>query len=140
MLDMHMLDRVGTLIARPLSGPTRPPSRPGTEVAFHLGGRYLVRYLMASQVGEFSNGSARETYVTPTAFAPEETLIWLNLPLPTAPRTHALLLRPEKIDEIIGPLYVGFSSGVQYILPSGFPKDAIVVPGAPGAGWEIVVS
>lgn len=140
MLDMEMLDRRSVPIARPLSGSGKPSSRPGLEVAVHLGGRYLLRYLMADQVEEFSGGSTRETYVTTTAYSPEDAVMWLNLPDPTQPRSYVLLLKPDEIDEIIGPMYVGFASGIQYILPHGFPKDAIVVSGAPGAAWAHVVS
>jgi hypothetical protein len=77
--------------------------------------------------------------VTPTPYRPEETLAWLVLPPSSGPRTYALILDPRFISAIQGPMLVAASRGIQYILVDGFPREAIVVPGAPDAAWEVVV-
>ena len=62
------------------------------QVADEIGGRYLLRYLLPHQVGQFSNGSAETHYVTPTPYAPEETVHYLALPEPDQPRSYAPVL------------------------------------------------
>ena len=141
-LDAHFLEEArGVAILAPLiPDATLPSGRPGQEVADELAGRLLVRYLRTEQVPLFIGGSDRETYVTPTPYTPTEAVTWLNLPDPLDPRTHLLFLNPAKIRLIIGPLWVSRARGIQYILPHGFPQDAIVVPGAPGAAWATTVT
>lgn len=80
--------------------------RPGTDIAEELAGRKLLRYLTPEQVGLFLDGTDRSTYVTPTPYAPEETISWLFLTSPRVPRTHVLLLDPAKIPLIQGPMWV----------------------------------
>jgi hypothetical protein len=87
----------------------------------------------------FQNGTDLPTYVTPTPYAPEETISWLFLPSARVPRTHVLLLDPAKIPLIQGPMWVAAGAGIQYVLPQGFPAQAIIVPGARGARWELEV-
>lgn len=115
------------------------PLRTGVEVARELGGRKLIRYMHAGQVGRFRQGSSDLTYTTPTPYSPEEASSWLVLPAPTLLRTHALILEPTLIPWIQGPQWVAMGSGIQYLLPQGFPAAAIIVPGAHDAQWEIVV-
>ena len=38
-----------------------------------------------------------------------------------------------------GTMVAAFASAIQYVLPYGFPPEAIVVAGAPGEQWEHVV-
>ncbi len=120
----------------PLAGLTR---RSGTQVADEIGGRYLLRYLLPHQVGTYTVGSGATHYVTPTPYAPEETVPFLALPRPTVPRPYALVLDPRQVDYIWGPQWVRGAPGIQYVLLQGFPARAIVVPGTPGAAWEIQV-
>ena len=115
------------------------PVRAGTSVAEELGGRKLLRYLTAVQFGQFRNGSDAEAYVTPTPYTSDEAGTWLVLPIPWIRREHVLVLDPARIPRIQGPMLVAGARGVQYILPEGFPAEAIVVPGAPGVHWEIEV-
>lgn len=136
--EQHLLER-GATIWPSLDCAGRPPTRGGDEVAAELGPRKLLRYMLPEQVGRFSGGSDEETYATLTPYAPEETLAWLVLPAASRPRTHALILDPALIPAVQGPLRVAGGRGIQYILPRGFPAAAIIVPGAPGARWEIVV-
>lgn len=140
-LDAHFIEEVRGVTIMPAHrlGAPLPPARPGTDVAEELAGRLLVRYLTTLQVGAFTNGSAGRTYVSPTPYSEEEAVGWLLLPAPLEPRTHLLLLKPEKIPWIIGPLWVAQGWSIQYILPDGFAADEIVVPGAPGANWELEV-
>ncbi len=106
----------------------------GQEVSNELGKRYLLRYLLPSQVGLFRNGSDKRHCVTPTPYAPEETISWLALPSPTLPRTYVLVLAPDRIDSILGPRWIRLGKGIEYILPGGFRSDALALP------WEILVT
>lgn len=115
------------------------PVRSGRDVALELHGRLFVRYLVPAQAGRFRNGSTDECYVTPTPYTPEEAVSWLLLPAARVPRDLALLLNPEDIPEVIGPVWVARGRGIQYILPGGFPESAILVPGTTGH-WEVTVA
>ncbi len=110
----------------------------GRQVAEEIGGRYLLRYVLPEQVGRFASGSDIQHYVTPTPYAPEETISYLALPVPRQPRTHVLVLDPARIEYICGPQRIAGAPGIQYILPVGFSQDAIVGAGA-GAHWELEV-
>ena len=139
MLDLEMLSRRGVRVGEPDDGANRPAPRPGMEIAQELAGRLLIRYLMPSQIGQFIDGSDRETFTTPTPYTAIEAIRWLNLPFANVPRAHGLTLDPRKVNWIIGPMYAVFGGGIQYILPEGFNRDAIVTSGAPTGGWEFVV-
>lgn len=106
----------------------------GVEVAQHLGDRLLLRYIVPAQIGAFTSGDPGSHYVTPTPYAPADAIIWLALPAPGIPREHALVLRPELIDLILGPRTVRWGGGIEYILPRGFPQAALHFP------WEIRIS
>ncbi|MGD9712701.1 MAG: hypothetical protein AB7V46_11605 [Thermomicrobiales bacterium] len=141
LLDWNFLEveRRVTIAGSLDVGPEIQP-RQGTLIAEELAGRKLLRYLTPDQVGLFLAGTNRLTYVTPTPYAPEEMISWLFLPSPRIARTHVLLLDPAKIPLIQGPMWVAAGSGIQYVLPHGFPADAIIVPGAGAeARWELEV-
>jgi hypothetical protein len=139
-LDYDMLTANGAVILPELVATSAPlPQRPGAEVARELGGRKLLRYLTDAQLGRFRDGTTRQTFVTPTPYTPEEASHWLVLPDPWIPRRHILILDPARIPWIQGAVWVAATNGLQYILPQGFPADAIIVPGAPGARWEVEV-
>jgi hypothetical protein len=110
------------------------PEWTGLEVAEHLGGRLLLRYVVPAQVGAFTAGDGAVHYVTPTPYSPEEAISWLALPAPGVPREHALVLKPEEIDLIRGPRIVRWGGGLEYILPHGFSRDALHFP------WEVRIS
>jgi len=140
-MDAKMLLDAGTPIAPALvPGAASLPGRTGADVARELHGRPLVRFLLAKDTTRFNKGSDAETYVTPTPYTPEEAVRYLVLPGKPTPRRSALLLNPELIDEIIGPMWVATGRGIQYILPKGFPEEAIIVPGAPTGHWAIPVT
>ena len=107
--------------------------RSGEDVAAELGGRYLLRYMMAHQVGQYADGSEDRHFATPTPYAPDDVTSWLYLPRPTGKRPFVMLLNPAKIPRILGPRWVRLGNGIEYILPAGFPKEAIV------GGWEMEV-
>ncbi len=113
---------------------SRLPTRPGPDVAKELGGRYLLRYLLPHQVGDFRFGSDKRHYATPTPYAPEETVSWLYLPSPAQARCFVMLLDPSRILEIQGPRWVRLGKGIEYVLPKGFKREAIV------GGWELEVT
>jgi hypothetical protein len=140
LMDVLQLRRQGVSILAPMDVTRFPhPARPGADVARELGGRPLLRYLTPAQQGRFLDGATERTYVTPTAYSPEEAIPYLLLPVPTVPRTLALILDPARITWVIGPMWAADGRGIQYILPEGFPRDAIIVPGAPGMRWEVSV-
>jgi len=111
------------------------PNRQGAKVAGELGNRFLVRYLRATQLNEFRRGSiGRKHWVTPTAYEPDETIPWLALSPTLLAPSYALLLDPNKIPIIKGPRYVRMGAGIEYVLPNGFPANAIA-----GLPWEVNV-
>ncbi len=107
LLDQEMLElKRSVSICHRLMPDTQLPQKSGQQVANELGGRYLLRYLLSHQVGQFTVGSNHRQYVTPTAYSPEETISWLALPAPKQPRPYALLLDPARMPdtEILGPV------------------------------------
>lgn len=107
-----------------------------------LGGRYLLRYLLRSQLGTLTSGTSDTQFVTPTPYAPEETISWLTLPPASGSREWVLLLDPNQLTNVYGPRWVRLGGGVEYILASGFSAEAVVdaatVPKG-SARWEIEV-
>jgi hypothetical protein len=134
-LDVEMLSKHNAAIWPPNTSDAQMPDRPGPAVAGELSDRFLVRYVRTTQLGMFARGSAgRQHWVTPTAYEPDETVSWLALS-PTLPvPSHALILDAQQIAWIKGPRYVRLGSGVEYLLPYGFPGNAVV-----GPPWEVVV-
>lgn len=133
-LDIEMLLSNGTSIAAP-SVSTAMPERPGVDVALEICGRFLIRYIRPHQLGTLLGGTDNSQWVTPTPYPPEDAVRWLALPDPRDPPRHALLLDAARIRAICGPRYVRLGGGLEYLLPQGFPRDAIVDP-----AWEIEVS
>jgi hypothetical protein len=126
LLDQEQIERQSAIAPRPQAVEALP-DRTGQEVAKELGGRLLMRYLVPSQTTEFKDGSTnREHWVTPTAISPEHVVSWLALFAPRVKREHALLLDPAKIETVRGPAWIRFGQGIEYYLPKGFAKDAIV--------------
>lgn len=138
-LDAEMLLRrvtiapIGTpLAALPIVG----------NLAEQLEGRFLLRYLTADKVGTLLGGVRHRQCVTPTPYAPGETISWLALPPAPGPRTFVLLLKPEELNDVRGPRWIQFGGGIEYILDAGFSADAIadVAPAPVGtARWELEV-
>jgi hypothetical protein len=139
MDEEHLLSRGAVIWRASRAVGDRPPIRTGAEIADELAPRKLLRYLLPDQLGMFRSGSNVETFTTPTPYTPEEANAYLVLPRPVEPRPFALVLEPALIPRIQGPLQVAGGRGIQYILPDGFPAEAIIVPGSPGMRWEIVV-
>jgi hypothetical protein len=104
------------------------PARPGPDIAFELGGRYLLR----KQYRQFTTGSSSPHFVTPTPYSPTEVISWLALPTP-ARREFVLFLDAMRLSDVRGPRRVSLGGGLEYLLASGFPANAIVV------GWPVPV-
>ena|SRR5579884_2114220 len=132
-LDEEMLLSRGISIASSTTPDSMLPSKSGRAVAAELGGRLLLRYLQASQVGLYTKGSSRRHWVTPTPYAPDDTVRYLALPDPTQKREFVLWLMPEKIEEILGPRWIRGGVGIEYVLPKGFPLNSLVFT------WEVQV-
>jgi hypothetical protein len=45
-----------------------------------------------------------------------------------------MLLNPAEVDEIQGPRWVRAGSGIEYVLPNGFPSSAVLL------GWPIQIA
>ena len=135
ILDQEMLEVVRYVrIASRVTPDAALLFKPGRDIALELGGRYLLRYMLAHQVGEYAMGSTGRHFVTPTAYSPEDMISWLYLPKPTGKRPFVMLLNPAKIPIVQGPRWVRLGNGIEYILPQGFPREAVV------AGWELEVT
>jgi hypothetical protein len=135
-LDQELLEVVRGIPIAPRTTPINSPplQKTGRQVSDELGGRYLLRYLLPHQIGSHTTGSDRPHWVTPTPYAPEETVSWLALPAPAQPRTFVMLLDPSKIPDIWGPRWVKLGKGIEYYLPRGFPGSALVF------AWELRVT
>lgn len=126
VLDQEQIEATGSIGPHTVDVKSMP-DRTGAAVAAELGGRLLLRYLLDSQITEFLDGSTgRGHWVTPTAIAPSDVVDWLALFARNLPRRHALLLDPAKISIVRGPTWIRLGSGIEYYLPDGFPKDAIL--------------
>jgi hypothetical protein len=126
LLDLEQIE-AATVIAPRSQTVEGLPDRPGPEVAAELGGRFLVRYLVESQLDAFLGGSTdRAHWVTPTPIAPEAAVPWLALVAPRVPRMHVLLLDAARVDIVRGPAWIRLGQGIEYYLPTGFPQTAIV--------------
>lgn len=113
-----------------------------SDLERQLAGRLLLRYLTANKVGSLLMGTPARQFVTPTPYAPGETISWLALPPGPGPRTWVLLLKPAELKDVYGPRWVQYGGGVEYVLESGFSTDAIadVAPGPVGSSrWELEV-
>jgi len=128
-----MLERVGVTIASRTTLDKDLPIRHGYEVAQELGGRLLVRYMLRDQVRLFGAGSTNTHCVTPTPLARKDTVPVLALPVPDRGRPFAMLLNPAEVDEIQGPRWIRGGSGIEYVLPNGFPSSAVLL------GWPIQI-
>ena len=142
-LDFQMLTQRGVAVA-PASTPDQDLiqnfAKTGHQAWDELGGRFVLRYLTRSQVGTLAGGVNRLQYVTPTPFSAEETVKWLALPSPSQPREFVLLLDPRMLATLCGPRLDRLGNGLEYLLPQGFPDQAVVnVGGLPGTGWALVV-
>ena len=113
------------------------PRKNGGQVAAELGGRYLLRYLLPHQVGLYRHGSADPHCATPTPYAAADTVSWLKLPRARQDRPFVMFLDPAQISEIWGPRWVRFGKGIEYLLPRGFPQNAMVPV---GSAWEVPVT
>ena len=106
------------------------PLRSGVDVYNELGGRMLLRYVN----DPLEAGKARETYVSPTAYSIDEVAGFLALPNPKSLREHVLFLDPRKINQIKGPTWCVQGQGIEYLLPDGYDKSAII-----GVPWAVEV-
>jgi hypothetical protein len=125
LLDQERIEVAQVIAARRTAVETMP-DRGGCDVVEDLGDRHALRYLTASQVTEFVDGSTRPHWVTPTALSPEEVVPWLALYAPKLPRAHVLLLDLNEVEVVRGPAWIRLGQGIEYYLPNGFPKSAIV--------------
>jgi hypothetical protein len=132
-LDHEMLSAHGVAIAATAVPTPALARKTGRQVAGELGHRYLLRYLLPHQVGGYVGGSSEPHWVTPTPYAPEETISWLALPALRDPRPYVMLLKLGEIVDIWGPRWVRFGGGIEYFLPQGFPAAALAFP------WDLEV-
>jgi hypothetical protein len=142
MLDFMCFDRNRVQIRHYLTSTRRPTPRRGATVAREMRGRFLARYITAAQAVSMTGPTPMnsEVYATPTAYSPEEAPVWLITPGSVGTRPYVVLLDPAVLVWIIGAMLVGPAAGIQYVLPQGYPAEAIVVPGAPTGHWYLPVT
>ena len=132
VLDQEMLEIAKRVhIATRATPDALLPRKTGREVAEELGRRYLIRYLLPTQVGKLIDGTPDRQFVTPTPIAPDDTVSYLALPAPKQRRSFVLLLKPWEINEVLGPRWINLGRTIEYLLPSGFPGSAVAL------GWEL---
>lgn len=105
---------------------TNLPIVGGKDVAEMLQGRKLLKYLTQAQVGSYSNGTSAPVYTTSTPMPVEDLSDCLHLPKAGIARPYALLLEPSEIVALKGPHWVSQGTGIEFLLPGGFPSSAIV--------------
>ncbi|MFJ1709572.1 hypothetical protein [Kitasatospora sp. NPDC088346] len=110
------------------------PKKSGLDVYEEIGHRHLLRFVMAEQIGAFKDGSIQKHFTTPTPYPPDEIVDILHLPAVHRPRLWALVLDPREIPNIYGPRLVRWGHAIEYLLPDGFPEEALV------SRWEVQVS
>lgn len=133
MLDQEQIEGAGTAIESRLVDVEGMPPRSGHDVASELGGRLLIRYLTNAQVGDFDGGdTSRGHWTTPTPVGRDDVAHWLSLFAPNVERDHVLLLDPAAVPTICGPAWIRFGEGIEYYLPGGFPKTAVLDVGSIG--------
>jgi hypothetical protein len=86
--------------------------------------------LIRKQYRQFTAGSTSLHFVTPTPYSPTEVISWLALPTP-ARREFVLFLDAMYLSDVRGPRRVLLGGGLEYLLASGFPANAIIV------GWPV---
>ena len=91
-----------------------------------LFGRLLLKYFTQAQIGTYSAGVSFPVYATPTPMPVADLRDCLGLPSPTVKREWALLLDPNEVPVIKGPHWITAGQGIEFLLPGGFPAEAIV--------------
>jgi hypothetical protein len=126
--DIEALRSRGVNIANADAPERELPPRSGSEVARDLSTPYLFRYLIPDQVGKLRFGSDSIHYFTIHVLPSEEIIPTLVLPAPNAIRDHVLLLDPLRMQKrpIFGPRLIRGGPGIEYRLPQGFPREAVV--------------
>lgn len=145
LLDLEMLHRKRVRIYSYDVGWPSMRRLDGKEVAEQLGGRHLLYFLPRDRSGSLLGGTDRPKYLTPTPYPPtDEMIAWLGLPFVDVKRELALLLDPAKLTGVYGPRDVKLGDGIEYVLPGGFPADAIVEmsadPSDVPARWELLIT
>ncbi|MER6368267.1 hypothetical protein ABT255_07785 [Streptomyces mirabilis] len=131
-LDLEMLQWNIHIAKTPIAN---LPKKSGVEVYEEIGHRQLIRFLTPDQNGAFRKGSGEKHFTTPTPYPADEVIEILHLPGIDKPRLWALILDPRKIPTILGPRLVRWGFAVEYVLPDGFPQEALIE-----SLWEVRVS
>ena len=125
-LDLEMLLAQGVTVSASHVPDEDLPCKTGEEVARELAGRPLIRYLRREDVSRYVFGDENRHCATPTPYSVEDLICFLNLPDPLSARTHCLLLDPSRIPKILGPRYIAWGGGIEYILPDGFLQEDLM--------------
>lgn len=132
-LDEEMLTTSTVTIAESHGPDDNLPRKAGDQVEKEISGRYLLRYLTRREIGQYLRGNGNKHFVTPTAYSSSDCISWLALPAVNVRRTHVLLLKPSEIKEIWGPRRIKGGFGIEYLLPYGFPQQALAF------AWELEI-
>jgi len=126
-LDEEMLLNRSVHIYPPYTPVGTMPPRSGSAVASELGGRYLLRYLLRTQYQHLTAATSQLRFVTHTnpVFAKGGGLVARTADADkTAFRT---ISRSKSHSRDTGPRRVRLGGGLEYVLPKGFPTDALVL-------------
>ncbi|MEU8849044.1 hypothetical protein AB0C70_22970 [Streptomyces sp. NPDC048564] len=110
------------------------PEKSGEKASKEIGGRCALRYLRRHQVGVYSGGTTDPQWVTLTPYTPKEAVRWLALPNPLDPPGFVLFIDIASVPIVKGPGRVRLGGGIEYLLPGGFPAEAVVHP-----KWEVEI-
>lgn len=128
-MDARMLDKQVASAGTPIE---HLPVRSGVDVARELANRPLLRYVDYELVHEA--GRTAPTFVCPTPYASTDQVEYLALPRPDLTREFVILIDAAKVTKVIGPRWCDLGSGIEYVLPDGYPEQAMMAP-----GWAVKI-
>ena len=127
--DVEMILSNKTKIASQVTKDSELDQWEGKVVKKQIGSRYLLHYLPYAKLGRYDNGTDDRIFCTPTVYTRSVVIDMLALPDVGMPRPLAIVIDPAQLSNsypILGPRYVRFGMGVEYILTAGFPANAVV--------------
>jgi hypothetical protein len=140
-LDRDMLEGIGITIFHRSTPEEELPLV--DDVSQQIGHRYLLHCLVDEDATRYLDGRPSACWVTPTAYSPEDAVFHLRLPRAERPRPYVLLLNPSRLTNVHGPRLCWSGTGVEYLLTSGFSRDALIdnatTSDPRGSKWAVVV-
>jgi hypothetical protein len=124
--DIEFLQACGISIAPSNHPIERLPEMSGWEF-WNRTHHHLFKYLTAGTLHLFNQGSKIPEWVAMSWYSSsKEAIDSLCLPNPEKPRKFVLVIDPRPITRIVGPRHVVLAVGVEFFLPQGIPREAVV--------------